>query len=328
MAVYNAEKYLNEAVSSILSQSFGDFLLLCMYEKTSNDASLEILNNFASKDNRVKIVPNDEFEKSLTKSLNQGLAMADSEYIARMDADDICEKDRFKIELEFLENHKDIDIVGSCVDIEGDLTDEQYDEHIRRFNFPMNSDNAREIMLTYWYCFISSSAVFRRTVIDSVGLYSHGEGEDFDFWLRCLRNGHKIFKLDNRLVTYRVHKESLTQRIIPNGFAASRAFQIKFDDVFTKRNISKLSYLIWGAGTGGRITKKVLDGQTGYFICKGFIDTYVTGNFLDCNIYRPEKLTELDYDYLFIATVPGKEDAIEKLKKLGKENIKDFLCSV
>jgi len=62
MAVYNAEKYLSEAVSSVLEQSFDDFLLLCMYEKTSNDASLEILNSFAAKDDRVKIIPNDGFE--------------------------------------------------------------------------------------------------------------------------------------------------------------------------------------------------------------------------------------------------------------------------
>ena len=328
MAVYNAERYLCEAVSSVLEQSFGDFLLLCMYEKTSTDASLEILNSFATKDNRVKIIPNYGFEKSLIDSLNQGLLMVDSEYVARMDADDICNKDRFKIELEFLDNHNDIDIVGSCVDIIGDLTDEQYNEHILRFNFPMNHNNAREIMLTYWYCFINSSAVFRSTVIRSVGLYKHGMGEDFDFWLRCLRNGHRIFKLDNKLVTYRVHHESLTQQIIPNGIAASEAFQIKLNDVFTMQDTCRLTYLIWGAGTGGQVTKQVLDGQTERFACKGFVDAYKTGTFLGHNIYRPDELTALDYDYLFIATVPGKEIAIERLKKLGKKNIKDFLCSV
>ena len=328
MAVYNAEKYLGEAVSSILEQSFDDFLLLCMYEKTSNDASLEILNSFSAQDSRVKIIPNDGFEKSLIDSLNQGLSMSNSEYIARMDSDDICDRNRFRIELDFLENNKDIDVVGSCVDIIGDLTDKEYNEHIRRFNVPMNCDNAREVMLTYWYCFLNSSTMFRRTVVDSIGFYNQTRAEDFDFWLRCLRNGHKIHKLDKKLVAYRVHEESMLQQAILDKTAASTGFQTKLDDVFLGKNTKKTTYVIWGAGTGGEVTKKVLDDKGECFVCKGFIDTYKTGVFLGYDICKPEELEAIDYDYLFIATVPGKDAAIEKLKKSGKENIRDFLCSV
>ncbi|HSZ71252.1 MAG TPA: glycosyltransferase family 2 protein, partial [Cytophagaceae bacterium] len=115
MPVYNAEKYVYEAIDSVLKQSFGDFEFL-IYNDCSTDASRAIILSF--KDSRIRLVDS-PFNTGYVKHLNDGLLAARGEYIARMDADDISLPDRFKKQIDYLEQHKEVAVCGSFIEFIG-----------------------------------------------------------------------------------------------------------------------------------------------------------------------------------------------------------------
>ncbi|MCP8319033.1 MAG: glycosyltransferase, partial [Candidatus Methylarchaceae archaeon HK01B] len=113
MSVYNGEKYLREAIDSILNQTFKDFEFLIINDG-STDRTVEILRSYH--DSRIKIITNEK-NMGLTKSLNKGLKIARSEYVARMDADDISYPRRLEVQYEYMKKNPDVGIVGSWNDV-------------------------------------------------------------------------------------------------------------------------------------------------------------------------------------------------------------------
>jgi len=109
MSVYNGEKYLREAIDSILNQTFTDFEFLIVNDG-STDRTAEILRSYD--DPRIIII-NNEKNIGLTKSLNIGLRMAKGEYIARMDADDVSMPERLQKQIELLNQKKNTGLVGT-----------------------------------------------------------------------------------------------------------------------------------------------------------------------------------------------------------------------
>jgi glycosyltransferase involved in cell wall biosynthesis len=120
MPVFNAKLYLSEAVESILSQTFADFELITI-DDCSTDGSLEILKSFAEKDKRVLVLDN-ERNLGVTPTLNRGLATANGELIARMDADDISLPERLEKQAAFLKAHPEVGLVSGdalAIDAQG-----------------------------------------------------------------------------------------------------------------------------------------------------------------------------------------------------------------
>ena len=115
LPAYNAEKYLVEAVDSILKQTFVDFELLII-DDGSTDNTLNIINSF--KDSRIRIVKHAE-NNGLIFSLNEGLSLAKSKYILRMDADDIALPNRLKVQVDFMNQHQEIAAAGSFYHVIG-----------------------------------------------------------------------------------------------------------------------------------------------------------------------------------------------------------------
>ena len=109
MTVYNGEQYLKDAVASILNQTYRNFHFLIL-DNASTDNSREIISEF--KDSRIELV---ELIENIghTAALNRGLKLIDTPLVARMDADDISFKNRLELQINFLEENKDIDILGS-----------------------------------------------------------------------------------------------------------------------------------------------------------------------------------------------------------------------
>jgi glycosyltransferase involved in cell wall biosynthesis len=101
MPVYNGEKYLREAIDSILNQTFTDFEFLIV-DDGSTDNSVEIINSYQN--SRINLVKNDKNE-GLVYTLNRGLSLAKGEYIARMDCDDISLPERLKKQIDFLDSN-------------------------------------------------------------------------------------------------------------------------------------------------------------------------------------------------------------------------------
>ncbi|PHS68219.1 MAG: glycosyl transferase family 2 [Methylophaga sp.] len=113
MTVYNAELYLNEAVESILNQSYSDFEFIIINDG-STDSSLSILKNYAQLDKRIKLITREN--KGIVASRNELLYMASGKYIAIMDSDDISHPQRLQKQLAFLSKNEEYYIVG-CQDL-------------------------------------------------------------------------------------------------------------------------------------------------------------------------------------------------------------------
>ena len=112
MSVYNGEKYLHEAIDSILDQTSTDFEFIII-DDGSTDDSAEIINLYS--DNRIKLIQQEN--KGLAAALNEGIKIAKGKYIARMDADDISEPDRFDVQFQYMEENPRCVVVGSLSNI-------------------------------------------------------------------------------------------------------------------------------------------------------------------------------------------------------------------
>jgi glycosyltransferase involved in cell wall biosynthesis len=109
LPVYNNERTIHAAIQSILNQTFSDFELIIL-----NDGSTDGTNNILDKLNDVRIIRLDSKDNiGLPRRLNQGIEFTNGKYIARMDADDISFSDRFQRQVDFLERHEDIDVLGT-----------------------------------------------------------------------------------------------------------------------------------------------------------------------------------------------------------------------
>jgi len=201
MPAYNAEKYIAEAIESVLDQSFTDFELLIVNDG-STDGTLKIAKSF--KDQRIVIV--NQANKGVSSALNLGLSYARAPYIARFDADDICLRDRLKIQYEFITAYPEYSIVGSTADyidagghflfthhLEGHLNEEI--QHLKHTVCP----------------FIHSAVFYKKEAILENGGYNEYAYtyEDHFLWVNILKN-HKACNLSQALIKVRLNPESIT----------------------------------------------------------------------------------------------------------------------
>ena len=119
MCVFLEDKLvLNQAIESILNQTFRDFEFIIVNDNPDNTLNKQILKDYSLRDKRIKVIENIE-NIGLTKSLNLALKLAKGKYIARMDADDISLKYRFQKQVEFLDENLNISVCGSAVSFIG-----------------------------------------------------------------------------------------------------------------------------------------------------------------------------------------------------------------
>lgn len=176
MSVYSGEKYLREAIDSILNQTFTDFEFLIINDG-STDRTAEILQSYD--DPRIKII-NNEKNMGLTKSLNKGLRMASGKYIARMDADDVSLSQRLEKEVNFLNQKKNIGLVGTYYLLINEKGSVLYAVKL------LTDERELKEKLLIGNQFGHGSVMFRRECIEKVGLYREEfkSSQDYDLWLR------------------------------------------------------------------------------------------------------------------------------------------------
>ena len=201
MSVYNGERYLNQAVDSILKQTFNDFEFLIINDGSS-DSTAEILKGH--NDPRMQII-NNEKNIGLSKSLNKGLAMSKGNYIARMDADDISLPERLANQVDFLETHTDVDVLGSAVQIIGD-------DGKSSFVCQFPTEHGLIKWCLYFYNPIPHPTVMmRRQVLEISGGYSSNMiyAQDYDLWGR-LSGAARLANLPDVLLYLRKHDANIS----------------------------------------------------------------------------------------------------------------------
>jgi len=179
MSVHNGAKHLTGAVESILSQTFGEFEFLVI-DDGSTDNSCEILSSY--RDTRLKIIRQSNI--GLTKSLNKLLDLAQGEYIARQDADDIAMPERLAKQVRFLDEHPDYALVGTQVVIINDSG-----SPIGNSNIPTRH---RDLVgrLAFYSSFVHSSVMFRKSCVVEIGGYDElfPYAQDYELWVRLIRH--------------------------------------------------------------------------------------------------------------------------------------------
>jgi len=208
MSVYNGEKYAVDAVESVLNQTFIDFEFL-IFEDCSKDNSLSILQDYAKKDTRINLIAN-ETNQGLTANLIQGMNIAKGTYLARMDADDICLPERFAKQVEYLNKHQEISLLGSSVIF---FEDNGY-EFIGYQ--PIEHDEIK-VELLLGYTMMHPSVMMRLNNFRKHNLnydVSFRYSQDFDLWVRAIAL-LKFANIKEPLLKMREHPNKISRELKP-----------------------------------------------------------------------------------------------------------------
>jgi GT2 family glycosyltransferase len=208
LPVYNDERFIELAVSSILSQIFEDFELIVI-DDGSRDGSPGIVSKF--RDPRIRLIHN-EHNLGLAPSLNRGIAASNGDYIARHDADDIALPHRLRTQIEFLRSHPDCAMVGSRALL---IDDQGLEQGVS--DCPPIADIDIKWSLLVGNPFFHSSVMMRRDVVDKTGGYTEDPVifrafvEDYDLWSRINRIARSA-NIREPLQVYRLHSMSASAR--------------------------------------------------------------------------------------------------------------------
>ncbi len=205
MGVKNGERFLPESINSILAQTFNDFEFIIV-DDGSTDATSEILKEYSSKDSRVKVVTNPE-NFGLTRSLNIGIRAAHGEYIARMDAGDTSEPERFSKQVEFLDRNLDHVLVGSFAS-----TFDENSKKVGEMNSAIDSESVKKVLIRY-NPIVHSSIMVRKDILEKAGNYNEAwkYAQDYEMYFRLMKFG-KLANLPEQLVSYRLSPNSITRK--------------------------------------------------------------------------------------------------------------------
>ena len=206
MSVYNGEKYLVQAIYSILNQTYQNFEFIII-EDCSTDNSLDILEEYAKKDSRIKIIKKEKNIgiKGFIENLNLGISIAKGKYIARMDQDDVSLPERFHKQVDFLENNPEITLVGAQLNLineQNKITGEaiaalQHRDIVKRITSQIQlfhpvimfrKDQNIQYREKFIYC------------------------EDYDLYLNLITQGKKLANINEKLLHYRILESSISRK--------------------------------------------------------------------------------------------------------------------
>lgn len=202
MPVYNGIHFIEESIKSIKKQTFTDWEFIIVNEFGSDDGSREVIQKYAKTDNRIKLLQNKE-RLGLAESLNQGILIAQGEYIARVDVDDPSYPKRLQKQVEYLDTHKDITLCGT---IQRSVTPTA--KTVQKVSTDV--DTLRASML--FGCEISHcSVMFRKEYFlkNNLKYDKNALSEDYDLWMKIIFDT-KITNIDEVLVDHRWGFENIS----------------------------------------------------------------------------------------------------------------------
>lgn len=209
MPIYNAEKYVKETIEGILNQSFEDFELLLINDQPT-DKTMEIVKSI--KDIRIRIIENDR-NRGIAYSRNRGLEEARGEYIALMDDDDLTDRERLALEVDFLDEHSDIDVIGGR-----SIYIDENNQIQSQTAFMLTDPNYIRAQMMFFCPMANSSTMFRKSVIDAYKIRYQENClgmEDYRFWIEVSLHA-KITNLQKTFLYWRMSQTGETTRVREN----------------------------------------------------------------------------------------------------------------
>lgn len=203
MPMYNSEKYVQEAIDSVLNQTYENFELIIL-DDGSIDSSVEIVEKY--NDSRIKLYKNIE-NKGLPYTRNKLLSFATGEYIALLDSDDIALPNRLQIQVDFLERNQNVDIVGSSAIIFGKYK-------IEKASKVITGIEDIKCNLMFGNCMINSTVMMRRDFVEANKLSYREECvvcQDYSFFVDAALVGN-IENMNISTIKYRTGHENITKK--------------------------------------------------------------------------------------------------------------------
>jgi len=255
MSVYNAEKYIDEAILSILNQTYKNFEFIIINDG-STDKSLEIIEKYKNQDERIVLISREN--KGLIASLNEGIEKARGKYIARMDADDISLPQRFEEQVKFMEENQDIGVCGTWIEVFGKNRKDSIWKIVTKHE-------ELKTRLLFSVPVAHPSVIMRKELIEKYNLryqeqYKHAE--DYKFWLDYSKYT-RFTNIPKKLFRYR-YLETSVSRVADNAKDEQRYETISsiFKEVLDElgvENTEKENRLHFTIGLHERIAKENID---------------------------------------------------------------------
>lgn len=223
MPAYNSEKYIAEAIDSILGQTFRDFELIII-DDCCKDRTAEIVKGY--QDDRIIFIQN-EVNKGFLYGLNYGIEIARGAYIARLDDDDTSYPDRLQKQVDYLNEHEDVVLVGTCID------EKRNGVLCERRDRPIRTSSQLRFELFYENGSIAhSSFMMRKEVLDKHNIKYEIFKQVPDYhMLTCICRYGNLARLDETLVTWRIHPQQSTnvrsKRMKTDEFDKARCMYIE-----------------------------------------------------------------------------------------------------
>lgn len=214
MAIYNCSSTLAEALDSLLSQTYQGFkVILC--DDCSTDDTYAVAQQYVNKYPEKFILIKNEVNSKLPKSLNNCLQYADTEYVARMDGDDISKPERFEKEIDFLDKHPEYAVVSTAM--------EYFDESgVFMISKPIERPSQKEFIASSPHA--HAPAMIRTSVMKSVGGYTckrwTQRGQDVYLWAKIYSYGYRGYNLLQPLYSMRDDNNAFKRRSVKEGLLA------------------------------------------------------------------------------------------------------------
>jgi glycosyltransferase involved in cell wall biosynthesis len=228
LPAYNAERFVTQAVTSILQQTFRD-LELIVVDDGSTDGTGQILRDLAATDPRLHLIQHEN--RGMTASLNEALAAARGRFIARMDADDVSLPERLEIQLKQLLSEPQIVCIGG-----GQILIDPAGRALRKVNPPTDHESITSLILGGHGAICHPSALMRREAIEKIGGYREAfwPAEDLDLWLRLGEIG-QLANVPRAVLHYRIHPNSVSER---NGLIQRQRAHEACKEAWARRGIA------------------------------------------------------------------------------------------
>jgi len=222
MPARNVERYIARAIESMLDQTLKDFELIII-DDCSTDNTYAMAKMYQKSDKRVRLYKN-KINMKIAGTLNKGIKLSKADLIARMDADDYSERDRLKLQHDYLKKRKNVAIVGGFME----MVDEKGNSlSIRRY--PVKSEEMKKVMFRY-SPFAHPTVMYRKEAIEEFGGYALDlfPCEDVDLWFKVGKK-YKFGCVDKSLLKYTFYSDSSSHKKLKD--VEMTTFKIRLDAI-------------------------------------------------------------------------------------------------
>ena len=246
---YNAENFITECLDSLLNQTFSDFCILAVND-ASTDNTGGILESYATKDTRLRVYhfSENQGEPAVMQFAMDMLNYMNVEYIARMDADDICVPHRFEKQVQYLDEHPEIDILGSNALL---FNDEQTDKTTKISTLPLLDKDIKAHFSLARDHIINPSSMWRHSSIKALNInYAQtATAPDFHMWVQCALHKKTFANLPEPLLLYRLHPGQESKKHDKISESVQYSMELWISHLFpelTPKEVSLLSLILHG----------------------------------------------------------------------------------